>query len=157
MIGNIGYERRLQALERRLREISNGSPVIEPISFTPGLYQGGAVTCTVTYARYSVNGRIMACQAMVVATAAGTAGNTIALTDIPYAPKYADVPIGIVELKDASAGTWYSGIARTQSGFGSGKYVWGIESGSNNSIGINPAITIAIGDVFSIKIEAEIP
>ena len=155
MIGNIGYERRLQALERRAREIGYGVP--SPLTaFSAGLYQGGSIACTVSFAVYMISGKWMVAQAFVQATAGGVAGNTIALTGLPFPPLYYDTAIGSIEIKDQSAGIWYSGVARCQGGFGSGLYVFGISDANNNTMGISPAVTIAAGDQVCISISTPI-
>jgi hypothetical protein len=156
MIGNIGYERRLQALERRAREIGYGVPE-KAQSFTPSLYQGGAVSSTILVARYSLDQKTVHVVARLQATGAGTAFATIAVADLPAQPLYHDTPFGMLEVYDASAGRWYSGPARTQAGFGGGLYAWGIASGAANVMGSDtPAIALANGDIVSLYAHYEI-
>lgn len=153
----LDHENRIIALEKELRDLKTRARGYAWGTFTAGLFQGAAVTATVTFARYKLAGRTMTVSARLVATGAGVGGgNTLALTGLPVAPRYHDTPIGLIEVYDASAGIWYIGGARTQATFGSGLYVWGIVSGANNVIGVNPAITLAANDIVTIHIETEI-
>lgn len=121
--------------------------------FAAGLFQGVVVTSTLVggFARYELQGKTVRVQAKVIATGAGTAFATIAISGLPFAPLYHDAPLGVLEVFDASAGRWYSGPARTQAGFGSGLYAWGIASGAANVMGSDtPAIALANGDYVSL-------
>lgn len=119
--------------------------------FTAGLFQGAVVTATIVFARYELQGKTVRVHARLTATGAGVGGgNTLALTGLPVAPLYHDTPFGLIEVRVAATGIWHSGGARTQAGFGSGQYVFGIVSGVANVIGINPAITLASGDIVSL-------
>lgn len=76
MIGNIGYERRLQALERRAREIGYGVPT-PSMPWTPFFFGDGGVGGTFTYSsqagRYRRIGDICIVNGMVAISAIAVA------------------------------------------------------------------------------------
>lgn len=150
MTGNIGYERRLQALERRMREISAGVPISGWVTFTPGLYQGGVVASTISYARYCVIGKLLIAQARLSATAAGTATNSIQITGLPIARVTTTTMSGEFQVY---TGTHYIGAAEVGGG---GTSAVGIISGNTNAIGITPAITLSSGHILTALIIYEI-
>lgn len=83
MIGNINYERRLQALERRAREIGYGVPQYG--SWTPELWQNGSqLTITLDAAAYLVNGPLVFLHARFTVGSAGSAG-LMEIRNIPFA------------------------------------------------------------------------
>lgn len=149
----------LRKTARRLDTLEEGRATEAPgiwQDFTAGLWQGGVVPSTIIFARYELQGKTVRVQAMVSSTGAGVAANTIGLTGLPFAPLYHDAPFGILELTDAAPGAWYSGPARTKLVFGP-TTAWAIMNGSNSTIGINPAITLAAGDIVALFGTYEIP
>lgn len=150
MIGNIGYERRLQALERQAREIGYGVPTPET-DWTPALVQGVSVASTPSYARYRIIGKVCKAWMRVSSTGAGTAGQIIYVSGLPTpATGVSAVVVGTVQA--------YAGANHSIGGAffdGSGR-VYGIVDGSNDGIGANPAITLAVGTVYSFVVEYEI-
>lgn len=81
-------------------------------TYTPTLTQSGAVTKTVTYARYMKVGRMITAQVALLATGAGTAGQQVRI-GLPVTAATNDLTIGSGRIYDLSANTMYGGIAHT--------------------------------------------
>jgi hypothetical protein len=143
MIGNMGYERRLQALERRAREIGYGVPGLWS-AWTPVLDQGGVVTATISHARFERTLNRVTASFILTATGAGTPGNRVVVTGLPASFPTLSLSIGSFTVLDAGT-VWYAGSIFSISGPGVEFYV----SGNASQLGYSPAYTIAAGDVIS--------
>lgn len=82
MIGNIGYERRLQALERRMRDISYGVPGIWD-TWTPSITQGVALGASALSGEYVVIGKLVIVGYSITLNSAGTAGQPVVIGSLP--------------------------------------------------------------------------
>ncbi len=80
-------------------------------TYTPTLTQSGAVTKTVTYAKFVRMGRTIVANVVLAVTGAGTANNAVKV-GLPVAATTSALVVGIMEIIDASVGTTrYSGTA----------------------------------------------
>lgn len=79
-------------------------------SWTPTLTQSGAVTKTVTYAKYLKLGRTVLGQVALVAAGAGTANNAITVSMPFTAVNGSNMPAGAGYVFDSSAGTLYPAV-----------------------------------------------
>lgn len=80
-------------------------------SYTPTLTQSGAVTKTVTYAKYMKVGRLVVVNLLLSCTGSGTAGNAVKI-GLPVAAAVSSaVPIGTGYINDSSANLIYYGLA----------------------------------------------
>lgn len=77
--------------------------------YTPTLTQSGAVTKTVTSARWVRAGRRVSFQVVLTATGSGTANNVV-LVGLPVAAVATLLPMGSGMIFDTSASTFYSGL-----------------------------------------------
>jgi len=85
-------------------------------SYTPTLVQSGAVTKTVTYAKYTKVGRQVTAALVLAATGAGTGANTVQIGLPPPVPASSSAgvlgtPCGAGYLYDNSANLAYPGVA----------------------------------------------
>lgn len=87
-----------------------GPPDVAWTSYTPTLTQSGAVTKTVSYAKYTRVGRLVVASCRLAVTGTGTAGQPVAV-GLPVASVANDRPIGSFHLIDASAVLNYTGVA----------------------------------------------
>lgn len=137
----------------RLREIIENP--VEPevgrwITWTPTIDQGGAVTLTVTYARYTILGNIATMMGFLAITGAGVAGNAISIQSIPaiIAPVNlgAAGTIGVGLVSEAGV-TVHVGslIANGVSDFRI------IADQNGNVVGITPSFALASGDAVSFQ------
>jgi hypothetical protein len=85
MFPGLDYERRLQALERFMREIRGDRGATAPVAWTPQLYQNGDIASTDGGSYYAFQGNLLCLQFYVTATAAGSAGNRIEIRNLPFA------------------------------------------------------------------------
>lgn len=118
-------------------------------TWTPTVDQGGAVASTVVYARYELRGDTVILWARLTITAAGVAANAILINGLPFAPDNTgtiDDVIGTGQLRDSSPLTFYGGNL-VAAGADELRIV---VSGSNSSLGLNPAVTLADGDRLSV-------
>lgn len=79
-------------------------------SYTPTLTQSGAVTKTVTYAKYVLAGKWVTVQIKLAVTGSGTASNAIVI-GLPVAGTGAGLPVGSGWVFDSSASALYKGVA----------------------------------------------
>ena len=80
-------------------------------AYTPTLTQSGAVTKTVTSARYMKVGRMVTAVVYLTCTGSGTASNPV-LIGLPVAAAAINLRVGVGQIVDASAGfVAYNGIA----------------------------------------------
>jgi hypothetical protein len=89
-----------------------GPPDAAWTSYTPTLTQSGAVTKTVTYAKYTKIGRLVICNVQLVCTGAGTGAAVVAVGLPPYVPVQTGLmPIGTFTIRDISAAASYVAYA----------------------------------------------
>lgn len=80
-------------------------------TYTPTLTQSGAVTKTVTYARYQRIGRMVTAEFLLSITGTGTAANAVSI-GLPFtAAQAANMAAGSGYIFDTSAGVTFGGIA----------------------------------------------
>lgn len=80
-------------------------------SYTPTLVQSGAVTKTVTYAKYMKVGRLVVVQASLTCTGAGTGGAVVTIGLPVTAAQAGNMACGTGELFDASSSLLYKATA----------------------------------------------
>jgi hypothetical protein len=78
-------------------------------SYTPTLTQSGAVTKTVTYAKYEKVGRMVTCDVRLDVTGTGTGNNAISIT-LPFTASANGLWVGQGVVYDASVTTIYPGL-----------------------------------------------
>lgn len=89
-----------------------GPPDVAWTAYTPTLVQPGAVTKTVTYARYTRTGRKITAQVLLTVTGTGTAANSVVVGLPVTAAQASDLPCGVGIVTDSSAGgATFGGIA----------------------------------------------
>lgn len=105
---------------------------------------------TVDKNEVTVTGRMCHYRARISFTAAGTAGNSIAATlDASFPAKASAVSLPVGEfIYTTSGGTIYTGVALLSA---AGVLVFRTNSSTGN-FGINPAVTIANGDVLTLSV-----
>lgn len=81
-------------------------------SYTPTFTQSGAVSKTVTYAKYQQIGKIVTVRGLLVCTGSGTANALITIGLPVTAATTTDVPCGTGYIKTTS---WFPGLATTVS------------------------------------------
>lgn len=122
-------------------------------SYVPTLTQPGAVSKTVTSARYMKVGRWVAAQVYLTCTGAGTAANPI-LVGLPVAAG-ATGTYGSGWLLDVSTGLFYAGIAYPSSLSAAGLLI-GNGAGLGNVAGVAGfTAALAAGDVISMNFSYE--
>jgi hypothetical protein len=84
-------------------------------SWTPAIVQSGAVTCTVTNARYQRVGRWVSGWFDLAVTGAGSAANAVTISLPVTAAVASTIPWGVVTLIDSSAGLNYNAFLCTAS------------------------------------------
>lgn len=121
-------------------------------TFTPTFDQGGAVATSAATGAYAVIGKTALVQCALTASAAGTGANNILLASLPaaIAPKTPNVLIGSGLYNDA--GALYTLVAVRASA--STIHFYGYNT--TDEFGVNPAITIASGDVMHVQLAYEI-
>lgn len=80
-------------------------------AYTPTLTQLGAVTKTVTYAKYQRVGRIIIAQVQLAITGAGTAANAVSLSLPVTAAAAGSMIVGVGQIYDASVNAGFKGLA----------------------------------------------
>lgn len=88
-----------------------GPPDTAWTGYTPTLVQSGAVTKTVTYAKYTRVGRLITVQGLLTCTGPGTAANPVSIGLPVAAAQAANMSCGVGEIFDASASLVYKGTA----------------------------------------------
>lgn len=143
MIGNIGYERRLQALERRMRDISSGVPLFT--AFTPVLTQGVAITLTGASVGYELLTNNFYMVAFLCAcNSAGTAANSIRLSGFSKSLLFTGAGLGSFHVSDSGT-TNYTGTSYALSA----TEIVFLTNATGDLLGISPAYTIAANDSVS--------
>jgi hypothetical protein len=124
-------------------------------SFTPTITQSGAVTKTVTYARYFRIGRLIIAQAKLDLTGAGTAANDVTISTLPATAAFGTtMEIGTGVIYDASATLAYKAtvmlVSTTQIRFRPANTTTSGTLGSDTF-----TAALASGDVISFSIMYE--
>lgn len=118
-------------------------------SYTPTLTQSGALTKTVTYAKYQRIGRTIHLMVNLTITSAGTAGNAIVI-GLPVAAASSSGVLGSFRYLDAGT-TVYAGIC-----FGVSTTTMELASTNNaNPFGVSPAVTAANNDTIQVAVTYE--
>lgn len=121
-------------------------------SYTPTLTQPGAITKTVTYARYTQINKLCIVNARLDVTGTGTGGNAV-VVGVPLTAATSTLVLGTASIYDSSAGITYSGAcyfaSTTTVGF------VGDWSG-NNQFGVVPNIPLGANDQIHISISYEV-
>jgi len=122
-------------------------------SYTPTLTQSGAVTKTVTYAKYTQINKLVIVQCALSVTGAGTAGQAVKVGLPMNASTSGTLRLGSGNIYDASTGTQYGGIWALALANNS---VWMIGDWSGGSVwGGSPNIALANGDNVELSIMYE--
>jgi len=155
MLPNLDYERRLQALERFLREIrgDRGAAVAE--TWTPTVTQSGAVAVTVDNARYTRIGNLVSTRVSLTVTGAGTGGNVIVIAGQPAAIQPGFITgiatIGKFILLDSGT-AYYEGSV-----YAVGATDWRMFAhNAANAVGVVPNFALAAGDIISLNCVYEV-
>ena len=126
-------------------------------AFTPTLTQSGAVTVTVTRARYMLMGKTAVVQIALIVTGSGTAGNDITIGSIPAAiaplsPGANTCIVGVGMIQDAGTINYggLTAIAPTAS------TVYFQPYNTSTRIGANPSFALAVNDIISCQLVYEI-
>jgi len=136
-------QRRIEALETL--ETIGGTGVW--IDWTPTITQSGAVTCTVTEAKYIVIGKVCMVQIKLGVTSAGTGGNAIVIGGQPAAmrPALARQTIGTAAILDTGTASYWAFV------FCDTVTTWSfIDPGTRGNVGINPNFALANTDGISL-------
>lgn len=122
--------------------------------YTPTLTQSGAVTKTVTYARYTKVGRLVHVTVLMTATAAGTANNAIKVS-LPFtAATNSALRAGMFSVRNASGPNNFVGACQ----FFSTTTVVGITNNNSEFLGAASSAfssALASGDIVSIDLTYE--
>lgn len=130
-----------------------------PVSFTPTVRQGGtARTLTWSHSYYWVVGKVAYLDIHIKVGQAGTAGNDILIGGWPTAIN----PVDYDEMATCGTGSYYDADTTTtrvgnarhgyESGFVATSMTLCIDGASaDRDLGVDPAITLASGDLISIK------
>ena len=122
-------------------------------SYTPTLTQSGAVTKTVTYAKYTQINKLCICNVRLDVTGAGTGSNAVAVGLPLTSAAGAGINIGIFQVYDASPGISYAGnakLATTTTVNFTGDW------SANSYFGAVPNIALASGDQILISVMYEV-
>jgi hypothetical protein len=120
-------------------------------SWVPVLTQSAAVAKTITYAKYTINGKTCSGNFLLVATAIGLAANIIGISP-PIAP-------ALATFYCVGAGTYIQVTNLRHAGglmASAGSLYIQTSAGTNNVLGASPSIAIAIGDIISGSFSYEI-
>ena len=139
MIGNIGYERRLQALELRAREIGDGTPG-QPQSWTPQLWQNSSqLDIVLDTAVYIALGELVFVHARFTVDSAGSAG-LMEIRNLPYSAAYSCIGGETVVF---TGGVNRIGATRITSGTSVALMTIDNQAGD---FGVAPATALAVGN-----------
>ena len=118
-------------------------------SFTPTLVQSGAVTKTVTYAKYMRVGRVIFATINLAITGAGTTANAITV-GLPVTAASSSGVVGSFRYFDTGS-TIYAGTVLSSSTTAVQCFV----SGNGNPMGVNPTFAAASGDSIQLQVTYE--
>lgn len=121
---------------------------LTPDTYTPVVVQSNTPTLTVEYAKYHTVAGLTHVVAHVIVTSAGTAGNAVRISVPVAANSYRVQGVGMIY--DASASTYYSGVAV----FVSSTTVEIRAHGQTGALGVS-AFTAALanGDLVAINLQ----
>ena len=140
------------AVEKIETKLGVGAMTIgEWTSFTPTLTQSGAVTKTVTYAKYTQINKLCICNVRLEVTGAGTTNNAITIGLPLTCSTSANVRIGIGTFYDGSTTITYNGAVQVTSTTTAAI----LPDATNNFAGITPNVALANGDNLSFSIMYE--
>ena len=132
--------------------VLNPSAVFQ--AYTPTVTQGATVTYTNNYSKYLVEPGRVTFQAMLTATSAGTASNSILVT-LPV------TGLGPVSYKVIGNGTFFDASPATTYHLAcmhnaAGTLAFAGDTSVGSYFGQQPAITIAAGDIISLNVVYEV-
>jgi hypothetical protein len=139
--------RRITQLERRVQELERSKPESGRwVDWTPTVTQSGAVTLTITSARYIVQAGVVSLQARLAITGAGTIGNAITVAGIPISIAGASSldTLGTAVILDASGPVRYEGAVV----MGSATSILFQAHNVANVMGVTPNFALASGDII---------
>lgn len=110
-------------------------------SYTPTLTQSGAVSKTVTYAKYLQFGKLFVAAFELTVTGSGTSGQPIYI-GLPITGAAGVTAVGTAWLFDSSAGVHYVGGFQRSSTTAAGIIV----NGYGSFVGASPSLALASGD-----------
>lgn len=118
-------------------------------TFTPTLTQSGAVTKTVTYAKYQRVGRLIVVNVLLTCTGSGSAANQVIVgLPVTAALNSTIAPIGTMMVADQSAGLNYTGALA----LASTTTVYGLVHAAGNVLGVSGfAAALASGDTVGYQ------
>jgi hypothetical protein len=122
------------------------------VSYTPTLTQSGAVTKTVTYAKFTQINKLCICNVRLEVTGAGTANNAITITLPLTCSSSANVRIGTALFYDGSTTISYNGAVQLLSTTTAAI----LPDVTNNFAGITPNVALASGDNISFCLSYEV-
>ena len=137
----------------RLREIIEN--LVEPevniwVNWTPTVDQGGAVTVTVTYARYTIAGNTAFIMGFLAVTGAGVAGNAISIQSVPSI--IAPVNLGSNGIIGGGLISEAGVTVHVGALFENGVSDFRIIADQNGTpVGITPSFALASGDAISFQ------
>lgn len=118
-------------------------------SWTPTVTQSGAVTCTVTFARYQIVGEIVHLRVQLDITGTGTTANAITIGGIPAAATPvittgSDLaPLGMAVVLDQGTASYLGFLVASTA------TVWHIrDSNTRANIGVSPSFALANTDII---------
>jgi hypothetical protein len=131
-------------------------------AYTPTLSQGAStnIAKTLSYSRYARIDRTVIWACRMQATASGSGGSAIEVS-LPVNPDWQDANIlgvGTAYINDASAGQFMAGVVIVGPGAASANVIRFIKTDTTaitNYVGIDPAQTIASGDMFGFTVMYE--
>lgn len=141
------------------RDTSDAWQTIVPfgawVSYTPTLTQPGAVTKTVTYAKYNRIGRMITAMGTLAVTGTGTAANSVEIGLPVAAAAPATIPLGVGWVSDVSATLLYRGIARIGS-TASTMFLYASNSTATTALGVDAfTAALAVGDLVTFNVSYE--
>jgi len=120
-------------------------------TWTPAVTQLGAVTVTVTNAKYTRLGRWVSGWCELAVTGSGTGANTVTVST-PVTASSSNAIVGTFGILDTSASTYYHGLARLNST----TLIAGIANAQTSGLGVASFTAgLAAGDVVYVQFNFE--
>jgi hypothetical protein len=144
--GDVRVHRNLQAFGTIS---ASGGFTLPWTDWTPTVTQSGAVTATVTMARYARVGNVVHVEAYLAITGAGTTANSITIGNLPVnvANPAAWRVVGAGSVVDVSVGPYSGSVVAT----GAATLAFVISGAGNGYLGAGPAFALANGDIISFS------
>lgn len=139
----VDHERRIRALEAELDIIKMRSRGYSWGTWTPTLTQGVSVAATVS-GQYTQIGKLVVVSFAIVATAAGTAANRVAIGGMPGSAVGVNRVFGGADIQDAGTRNIHAAMYMQASGV-----FWMIENNMADVVGIASSYTVASGDTIT--------